>query len=610
MRTVGDRIDGVPEIALSCLQARYPNTMAVHFGSSRRSRFYPQALGLLEFADASIEHGSEASRWHTVLVDDGNLDLLALLHGLAVKLPGPKVCGADALAVVLKCRHGGKYDSSYTSGAKLGRVTQACDQLHAQLGMSWRQIAEFLEVHILKPVQVDMSNAFQRLQLEGFLDRPDTEDPIRIIRAWRRPQEIHPDIRRIRDAVAREDYQEAVEKYYQMLGGSPYGELTPELLYLKRLGGIELEARDLLFFLPPTARRELVQEHLSEFAECADEAIADYSETSSRLVEILAEGAPTMEELVRRTQDEIRREVWLEDSTLTRDDTVITPEFFGARYGLCPAGRIFHKYPDQVALCEAFEHEEDPKYHGFWVAYSEAFMGDNVFDKGLTLVLVDAYRHRGWNWRGKRGSREPPFETATSLAEIEKSSYGVSGIRYTGRHHRIREKDFFEVDLIRTKNQTSLGNPFLEAVHEVLRESENLLRERHGIPRIGEGWVSELRLYNLVREVFPGAAHQAKPEWLNPQHLDVFVAESGIAFEYQGRQHFEPVDFFGGEDAFKRLRERDTRKARLCKKHGVLLVAWHYDWPLTREYLMEVLRKASVEVPDDREESHDSPVGD
>jgi len=59
----------------------------------------------------------------------------------------------------------------------------------------------------------------------------------------------------------------------------------------------------------------------------------------------------------------------------------------------------------------------------------------------------------------------------------------------------------------------------------------------------------------------------ARPEWLSPQHLDVYLPEYGIGIEFQGTQHLAAVDYFGGEKAFEQQKKRDARK-----KPGVLLV--------------------------------------
>ena len=57
---------------------------------------------------------------------------------------------------------------------------------------------------------------------------------------------------------------------------------------------------------------------------------------------------------------------------------------------------------------------------------------------------------------------------------------------------------------------------------------------------------------------------------------DVFISKLNIAIEYQGQQHFEPVDFFGGEMAFEELKKRDVEKAFVSTQNGVKLVYINY----------------------------------
>lgn len=126
------------------------------------------------------------------------------------------------------------------------------------------------------------------------------------------------------------------------------------------------------------------------------------------------------------------------------------------------------------------------------------------------------------------------------------------------------------------------------------RESENKHRELRGVPRIGEGWVSEVELLNIVRDIYPSekVLHQASPDWLGLQRLDVFIPRLKIAIEYQGKQHYEPVEFFGGEDAFLRNQERDKRKANLCAQHGVFMLYFRYDEVINRDVVESRIKQA------------------
>jgi hypothetical protein len=108
----------------------------------------------------------------------------------------------------------------------------------------------------------------------------------------------------------------------------------------------------------------------------------------------------------------------------------------------------------------------------------------------------------------------------------------------------------------------------------ILRESENTIREEINIPRVGEGWKSETNFYQKILKAFPEEEiiHHGRPFWLSPQHIDIYFPHKNIAIEYQGRQHQEPVEYFGGEDSFEKQQERDKRKKSLCDSHNTILI--------------------------------------
>ncbi len=112
------------------------------------------------------------------------------------------------------------------------------------------------------------------------------------------------------------------------------------------------------------------------------------------------------------------------------------------------------------------------------------------------------------------------------------------------------------------------------------RKAENLLREHIGVPRIGEGWVSEISLYRQIKATFHDfdVRHQGRPAWLGRQSLDIFFPDFNIGIEYQGAQHFRSVEYFGGDDAFAAQKERDKRKRGLCKENGCVLIEVFPDY--------------------------------
>lgn len=60
--------------------------------------------------------------------------------------------------------------------------------------------------------------------------------------------------------------------------------------------------------------------------------------------------------------------------------------------------------------------------------------------------------------------------------------------------------------------------------------------------------------------------------WLGKKHLDFFLPDYKFAIECQGKQHFEKVDFFGGEQSLSDTIERDTIKNKLCHEKNINLI--------------------------------------
>jgi hypothetical protein len=82
------------------------------------------------------------------------------------------------------------------------------------------------------------------------------------------------------------------------------------------------------------------------------------------------------------------------------------------------------------------------------------------------------------------------------------------------------------------------------------------------------------------------------------QHYDIWFPEWKIAVEYHGRQHFEPVKFFGGEDGFKATVERDLRKIEISKLNNVhlIVVKEGYDRAKLIEEIRDVSKRDTVTV--------------
>lgn len=103
-------------------------------------------------------------------------------------------------------------------------------------------------------------------------------------------------------------------------------------------------------------------------------------------------------------------------------------------------------------------------------------------------------------------------------------------------------------------------------------------------------WKHELTLFHAVRKRHQDTLYQYRPDWLGRQSLDLFIPSLQTAIEYQGIQHYRPVDFFGGEEALLQRQELDRQKRTLCEENNVRLIEWPYGLEPTDRNIREALK--------------------
>ena len=102
-------------------------------------------------------------------------------------------------------------------------------------------------------------------------------------------------------------------------------------------------------------------------------------------------------------------------------------------------------------------------------------------------------------------------------------------------------------------------------------------------------WKHELSLFHAVRRRHPDTLYQYRPDWLGRQSLDLYVPSLRTAIEYQGVQHYIPVEFFGGKEALAQRQELDRTKRQLCEENEVRLVEWPYSLDPTDRNVREMI---------------------
>lgn len=148
-------------------------------------------------------------------------------------------------------------------------------------------------------------------------------------------------------------------------------------------------------------------------------------------------------------------------------------------------------------------------------------------------------------------------------------------------------------ELMRLENgNDNIHSEFREAYVSFEQAMENSVREQFGFKKIGDAWVGETILYKIVCSIFPNeeVIRHFRPNWLEGLELDIYLPQRKLGLEYQGIQHFKPVDHWGGQEKLLVQQEHDMRKKKLCESLNVKLICVDYDEPLNQDYIAQKVK--------------------
>lgn len=114
---------------------------------------------------------------------------------------------------------------------------------------------------------------------------------------------------------------------------------------------------------------------------------------------------------------------------------------------------------------------------------------------------------------------------------------------------------------------------------------------------INRRWKSEFLLYILVKEYYKDAIYQYRSEWLERQSLDIFIPSIDVAIEYQGKQHYETVDIFGGSNALENQKRLDEKKRKKCLDNNIKLIEWKFDILINDINLKRHFLELGIDLP-------------
>lgn len=145
---------------------------------------------------------------------------------------------------------------------------------------------------------------------------------------------------------------------------------------------------------------------------------------------------------------------------------------------------------------------------------------------------------------------------------------------------------------IKNDRQDVCGQYLIEsALKDILHFANGQVRELNGLKPLRSKWVNEQLLFDRIKLTFTKTIviGQGSPHWLEGQRFDIWLPEHSIAIEYNGKQHYEPVHFFGGAEGLIKTIERDALKKQKCIDNSTHLFILDEDYDF--EFLVDEIRK-------------------
>ena len=205
------------------------------------------------------------------------------------------------------------------------------------------------------------------------------------------------------------------------------------------------------------------------------------------------------------------------------------------------------------------------------------------------------------------GTQYITFNTTQTPRSFMKNDYFLDTIYNSDAFNSWKRKKYewrLEKHMRYFYFKKNINNNFLrkEKITEIIEHcsKENMFLNEIKYPynyKSPNKWVSEQRMVDIIKKLYKKykIEPQYRPSFLvssngGQMSYDCCIPELNLAFEYQGKQHFEPIDFFGGEEKFKEQVKRDKEKLKLSNDNGVKLIYINYNEDLTEDLIKRKIK--------------------
>lgn len=226
--------------------------------------------------------------------------------------------------------------------------------------------------------------------------------------------------------------------------------------------------------------------------------------------------------------------------------------------------------------------------HRQWKCEFKCTNCDNTFIVGLNAVsngnshLCEKCKHEAAKNRGKQVGKQSYYKDYTKtenpfylfISPLEKKDN--DGIRYWKIQCKKCGKFYEERPVYLISNIRRRGNNPCECWKNKKNSKGVLL-------------IKKVLEYNKIKYITEHYFKDCLSKNNNYLYFDFYLPDYNCCIEYDGEQHFQPIEIFGGEQRFKEQQILDSIKNQYCKEHNIKLIRIPYtDYnKINYEYLKQ-----------------------
>jgi hypothetical protein len=166
---------------------------------------------------------------------------------------------------------------------------------------------------------------------------------------------------------------------------------------------------------------------------------------------------------------------------------------------------------------------------------------------------------RGQGCKKCAGLNKPSNETLiNNFKLIHGNKYDYSKVKYESAHKKIKIVCPMHGDFMQTPNNHKNGNGC-----PICKQSN------------GENQIKLFLENNFIAFIPQYKFKNCKNIFKLP--FDFYLPEYNTCIEYNGMQHYKPIKYFGGDEAFKQRKINDKIKMEYCNKNNIPLIIIRYN---------------------------------